>query len=307
MTRRQMLSLSVAALAPAARAAAATKMTLQLDCGSLGIKATQEQAFDYARRFGFAAVTPDSSWLTARSADEVKRFVELMRSSGVAWGCAGFGLDFRSSEENFAAGLKTLPATAAALQRAGVTRTSTWISPSSKDTTYWTNFRLHSTRLRQCAVVLGDYGVRLGLEYVGPKTAWTGSRYAFIHSMKELRELIGEIQRPNVGLLVDSWHWFTAGESVADLATLTNNDIVSIDLNDAPAGVPLDQQKDSVRELPGATGVIPLTDFLAALNRIGCDAPVRCEPFNAALRAMEPEMALKTTIEALKNAFSALK
>ena len=122
-----------------------------------------------------------------------------------------------------------------------------------------------------------------------------------------MKDLIAEIGQKNVGFLLDSWHWYTAGETVADLKTLTNNDVVSVDLNDAPAGLSLDQQKDSSRELPLATGVIDLAGFLNALNAFGCDAPVRCEPFNAPLRAMPPEQALKTTIDAMRKAFALIR
>lgn len=306
MTRRQMLSLTSAAVAGSALAAPKTRMTIQLDCGAIGVKATMEQVLDYARRFGFQSISADTAWLAARSDDELKRFLDAMRASLIVWGSGGFGTDFRSTDEAFATGLKTLPAAARALQRAGVGRTSTWISPTSDSVTYVENFRLHASRLRQCATILGDYGIRLGLEYVGPKTSWTARRHPFIHSMREMRELISEIGRPNVGLLLDSWHWFTAGEGAAELQTLTNQDIVSVDLNDAPAGVPLDQQKDNQRELPAATGVIPVAAFLNALSALGCDAPVRCEPFNAALRALPPEEALAATAAAMKKAFATI-
>jgi sugar phosphate isomerase/epimerase len=122
--------------------------------------------------------------------------------------------------------------------------------------------------------------------------------------MREMKELIAEIGKPNVGMVLDTWHWYTAGETVADLKTLTNHDVVSIDMNDAPTGIPVDQQVDGRRELVCATGVIDIAGFLNALNSIGCDAPARCEPFNAALRAMPPDQALQTTITAMKKAFA---
>ena len=73
-----------------------------------------------------------------------------------------------------------------------------------------------------------------------------------------MRELIAEIGRDDVGLVLDSWHWYTAGETADDLRGLTNRDVVACDLNDAPRSVPVDQQRDGVRELPCATGVIDL-------------------------------------------------
>ena len=100
---------------------------------------------------------------------------------------------------------------------------------------------------REVGKVLGDHGVRLGLEYVGPKTSWSATRYPFIHTMAEMRELIAAIDQPNVGLVLDSWHWYTAHETAADLLRLKGSDVVCCDLNDAPAGVPIDEQKDLAR------------------------------------------------------------
>jgi sugar phosphate isomerase/epimerase len=122
--------------------------------------------------------------------------------------------------------------------------------------------------------------------------------------MREMKELIAEMGRPNAGMVLDTWHWYTAGETVAELKTLTNQAIVSVDMNDAPTGIPVDQQQDGKRELACATGVIDAAGFLNALNSIGCDAPVRCEPFNAPLRAMPPDQALQATISAMKKAFA---
>jgi len=304
MTRRTLLATTGALLAPAAMASPRTKMLIHLDAGSLGVKADCAAALNFAVKYGYEAITADANWLGALPEGQLGRFLDEMKAKGVVWANAGLPTDFRGSEENFRKGLAALPGIAQTLKKAGVTRVSTWLSPTSDSLTYVANFKQHAVRLRECAAVLGDNGMRLGLEYVGPKTSWTSRRFPFVHTMKEMKELIAETGRTNIGFLLDSWHWYTAGETVADLMTLTNKDIVTVDLNDAPAGVPLDQQKDNTRELPCATGVIPVADFLNAINKLGCDAPVRCEPFNAALRAMPPDQALETTITAMKKAFT---
>jgi sugar phosphate isomerase/epimerase len=122
--------------------------------------------------------------------------------------------------------------------------------------------------------------------------------------MAEMKELIAEIDRPNVGFVLDSWHWYTAGETKKDLLTLRANQVVSVDLNDAPAGIPVDQQMDGKRELPAATGVIDTASFLGALQTIGYDGPVRAEPFNDAVRKMAPAEALAATKAAIEKAFA---
>jgi sugar phosphate isomerase/epimerase len=180
----------------------------------------------------------------------------------------------------------------------------TWISPGHGSLAYAANFKQHARRLREVARVLGDAGQRFGLEYVGPKTSWAKSPHPFIHNMAGMKKLIAAIGRPGVGFVLDSWHWYTAGETGADLLSLKNEEVIACDLNDAPAGIPVDQQIDSRRELPCATGVIPLKTFLGALVQIGYDGPIRAEPFNQQLGAMSNDEAMAATAAAMKKAFA---
>jgi sugar phosphate isomerase/epimerase len=157
-------------------------------------------------------------------------------------------------------------------------------------------------------MVLGDHGFRFGLEYVGPKTSWSSQKFPFVHTMVEMKELLAAMGRDNVGFVLDSWHWYTAGETVDDLLTLKDCDIVAVDLNDAPAGIAVDKQMDLSRELPCATGVIDVAGFLNALNKIGYDGPVRAEPFNKPLYQMaNNDLKVAATAKAMKKAFALIK
>ena len=211
---------------------------------------------------------------------------------------------FVGAEGKFVADLKELPQIAATYQRAGVQRISTWLKPYHESLTYLQNFQQHVRRLQQIARITGDHGLRLGLEYVGTKTLWTGAKYAFVHTMQETKELFAEIAADNVGFVLDSWHWYTAGETKADLLTLSNQDIVACDLNDAPRGIPVDQQQDNRRELPAATGVIDVQAFLSALLEIGYDGPIRAEPFNRTLNQLDDNAACQATARAIEQAFA---
>ena len=279
-------------------------MSIHLSCGALGIKASQAEAIEYAARYGFDAVDADGRYLGDLPPADLARLLDNMRAKNVGWAMAGFPTEFRKDDAAFSESLKTLPAFAAALGRAQVKRVTTWISPASADLTYVENLRTHARRLREAAGILKDHGIRFGLEYVGPKTSWSTKRFPFVHTMAEMKELIAEIDRPNVGFVLDSWHWYTAGEAKKDLLTLRGDQVVSVDLNDAPAGIPIDQQMDGKRELPAATGVIDAASFLGALKAIGYDGPVRAEPFNDTVRKMPPSEALTATKAAMDKAFA---
>jgi sugar phosphate isomerase/epimerase len=283
------------------------KMTMCLTPGSIGVKANQMQTIEYAHHFGYEAVQPFGDELAAMGAGPMEALNEKRKGYRLAWGQSGLTVDFRKDDALFRKDLAGLPGVAAALRKVGASRVGTWISPNHDSLPYMANLKQHATRLREVAKILGDHGQRLGLEYVGPKTLWTAKRYPFLHSMAEMRELLGEIGQENVGFVLDTWHWYTAGETLADLGTLKNSEVVCIDLNDAPAGVALDQQIDSKREIPLATGVIDTAGFLNALQSFSCDAPVRCEPFNAALRAKPPEEILATVADSMRRAFALIK
>jgi sugar phosphate isomerase/epimerase len=122
--------------------------------------------------------------------------------------------------------------------------------------------------------------------------------------MSEMKELIAVTGGNNVVLQLDSWHWFNAEETAQDILSLRGEDVIAVDLNDAPAGLTLDQYRDDHRELPAATGVIPIKQFLDALVQIGFDGPIQAEPFNAALRALPLDQACAAASVAMKKAFS---
>ncbi len=279
------------------------KMTIDLVCGNIGVSANQHEAIELAARHGFESVGVDGGFLAGLSEEQLTELKALMKPKGLVFGAAGLPTDFRQDQAKFEESLKGLPNFAAGLQRAGVDRVATWLTPCDGRLTYVQNFRQHAARLRQIAEVLKEYHCRLGLEYVGPKTSWTRARFPFIHTMPEMKDLIAEIGTGNVGFLLDSWHWYHAGDTTADLLSLKASDVIAVDLNDAPAGIPKDQQIDNRRELPCATGVIDVGAFLKALQQIGYDGPVRCEPFNQVVNRMTKDEACSAAAAALKKAF----
>jgi sugar phosphate isomerase/epimerase len=281
------------------------KFYSNLAIGLLGpFHTTLPETIDLAVKYGFEGIDPNSDYFASLSDDDMKHLLDKMREKKLQFGAAGLPVDFRRDEVAFSDSLKKLPAAADALKRAGVTRVSTWFAPASNQLTYMQNFRQHAYRMRECALILEDRGQRLGFEYVAPRTSRQRGKQPFIHSMAEMKELIAAIGTDNLGFRLDSWHWFNAEETDKDLLSLRNADVVTVDLNDAPTGLTLDQYNDGQRELPAATGVIPVKSFLDALVRIGYDGPIQAEPNNANLRATPMDQALSQTSAAIKKAFS---
>lgn len=286
-----------------AQAADSVRMFKNLGAGHLGVDANQRESIEYAARFGFGGTNPNVLELEKFSEGERKDIVSLLKGKNLRWGANGLPVQFRQHEDQFREGMRALPTRAAILQEVGVTRVATWVMPGHDELTYRENFERHRTRLRECALVLRDHGIRLGLEFVGPQTLMNRFRYPFIHTQQEMMELCHAIDTGNMGLLLDAWHWYTSHGTVEELKTLTNETIVNVHVNDAPAGREINEQIDSERELPGATGVIDLKSFMEFLVSIDYDGPVTVEPFNQPLREMDNEEALQKTIESLNHTF----
>src|SRR5579883_343475 len=136
------------------------RMTIDLVCGMVGVSANQVEAIELAARHGFESVGVDAGYLASLSDGQASDLKGSLQAKGLVFGAAGLPVDFRRDDAKFKESLKLLPPVAAALQRAGLDRISTWLTPCSGSLTYLQSFRQHATRLREVAMILKDHNVR---------------------------------------------------------------------------------------------------------------------------------------------------
>ncbi|RPI29353.1 MAG: sugar phosphate isomerase/epimerase [Acidobacteria bacterium] len=289
-----------------ATATAEAKMFKTLGTGHIGVKAGQVQALESAIRFGFGGVNVHADDLEKMTGDQRKELIARMKEHRVQWGVSGLPVQFRTTDEDFKRTIAALPSRAKVLAEVGAIRICTWILPGHDSLTYRQNFERHRSRLAEVAAILKNEGLVLGLEFVGPKSSRDRSRFHFVHTLEEQLELNQAIGSDNVGVLLDSYHWFTSGGSVADIEKLTGRQVIEVHVNDARVGIPVDQLPDGKRALPCSTGVIDLKGFMTALAKIGYEGPVTCEPFDQELNELDDETAIKKTAEALDRVFALL-
>jgi len=307
-------AIAAAALAPlagstvqASRTGSRVKFYKNLGGGHIGVKANQRQALEYAVKYGFDSITPSLGEFENKSASEIREWLATMKEKGIRYGASGLPVEFRRDQQRFEKDLAQLPKRARILRQMGVTRTATWIMPGHRQLTYMQHFELLKKRFRQIANVLKDNGISLGLEFVGPRTSRSRSRFPFISTQIGMMELAEAIGTGNVGLLLDSWHWYTSHGTVEELLQLSRKDVIHVHVNDAPAGIDIDQQMDNRRQLPVTSGVIDMKGFINALVKIGYDGPVECEPFDQELRKMDDDAALKKTIDSLERIWAMIE
>jgi len=220
---------------------------------------------------------------------------ELLDAHGVALACAGPDVEFRKDEETLRNGLEALPGYAGKLRALGCSRVMTWLYPGIEGDPAQ-EMRTTAQRLKLIAQGLAAEDIRFALEWVGPASSRTGKN-PFVHTMDRALELVSMIDEPNVGLLVDSFHWFTANHTYEDLEALDPGLIVHVHVNDAPKK-PLGNQIDNQRLLPGE-GIIDLVGFLRILRGKGYDGYLSIETFSDELKQLDWQEAARRAKHAL--------
>lgn len=279
-------------------------MFKNLNPGMIGIHASLAEALDMAAQYGFDGVDvnlPDVSGMVREtSVGEVR---DLFARAGSRPGNWGLPIEWHGSERKWQEELARLRRYAGLARDVGALRTTAVVMPWSDERTFDENYAFHVDRLKPVAEILGEHDCRFGLEFIGPETLRRDRKHPFIHTMDGMLALSRDVG-PNVGLLLDLWHWYTSRGTWEDLARLGNEDVVNVHVNDAPAGVPVDEQIDNQRCLPGETGVLDIVRFLKALDAMGYDGSVTAEPFSARVNALAPQDALRETSEAMHRVWA---
>ena len=163
-------------------------------------------------------------------------------------------------------------------------------------------------RLAAVAEVLQRSQIRLGLEFLGPLYFRQGRAGGppttpFIWNMPDALALAKDCG-PNVGVILDAWHWHHSGSTTADILAADKSRIVHVHVSDAKQ-TPPEEVRDNQRLMPGE-GIIDLAGFFQALKKIGYADGVSPEPLGRVPAEMTPEeaarLALQTTVAVMTKA-----
>jgi sugar phosphate isomerase/epimerase len=267
-----------------------------LVAGAIGVKVPFAEAVRLATTFGFQGVAVEMADVEELGLHEVRW---LLEKNKLLPAVSGIPVNFRQDEDTFERDLAKLPAFSQVMADLGCTRLATWIMPWHETLTYEQNFQQLRSRTARICEVLSRYGLRYGLEFVGPQTMRMGKPNPFIHDLDGMLALIRSVGADNLGLLFDAFHWYVSGGEAADFSKLNDQLVVAVHVNDAAAGRSPEEQIDNQRAMPGETGVIDIATFMQGLHRIGYTGPIIVEPFCAWLRLLPAEEAIAATAHSL--------
>jgi 2-keto-myo-inositol isomerase len=158
----------------------------------------------------------------------------------------------------------------------------------------WSQILDESVRvLRELADVAAPYDVQLAFEFLG--FSWCSVR-----TLGQCWEIVRETNHPNVGLVVDTCHFYAGGSDLQSIQHVDPLKILIFHINDVEER-PRDTIEDAHRLLPGE-GVIPLHAILEGLHQIGFDGLCSVELFRPQYWERDPaELASAARAATLKT------
>ena len=275
----------------------------------IAIEAEPAESIGIAQRAGFGGLDIRLNRFTDSVIGfGVDRFRDAMAEAGLRPGYSsltaqkiGVGADEWNRE------IADLPRRAGVARELGYQRATSVVLPFSDDLDEAANTAMHVERIRQAADILADYGIAFGVEYVSPKSRRAGKKYEFVHDLRGAMALLGEVDRPNAGLMLDCFHWACAGESESQIAELDSGIIVAVHLNDFVADRPVEEQTVMERLLPGESGLIDIEGFLRGLARCGYTGPLTAEPTHPRWKDTPADEAAKQTADSISHCLARLR
>jgi len=140
----------------------------------------------------------------------------------------------------------------------------------------------HAVAAERLAAVAGQaakYGVRIALEFIA------GSR--LLGSLPTALQVIRQAAQPNVGLCLDTFHFYAGVSKLEDFDELRPGEVEHVHFHDVPRAVPRELLVDADRIPPGM-GVIPLTKVVDVLRRIDYAGALSVELFDPVVQKSDP-------------------
>ena len=136
------------------------------------------------------------------------------------------------------------------------------------------------------------YGINLSFEFLG--FGWCSVR-----TPRAAFEIIQKCDRDNIGLTIDTAHFYCGGGLMSELDQVDPGRIFAFHLNDLE-DTPKEAINDGTRLLPGL-GIVPLDDICMRLKHIGYNGPCSIELFRPEYWRWNPlDLAIKARQAALK-------
>ena len=133
--------------------------------------------------------------------------------------------------------------------------------------------------LHELCDIAANHNVTLAFEFLGQPDC-------SVPTLDLAAEIVRQAGRENLGLVIDSFHFYAGGSTFEMIGALDPKLIQIFHINDAE-DLPREQLEDRHRLLPGL-GILPLREMISAFRRIGYDKVASVEIFRPEYWGRDP-------------------
>ncbi|PLR76686.1 isomerase [Bacillus sp. V3-13] len=142
--------------------------------------------------------------------------------------------------------------------------------------------------LKELSDIAKPYGIKIAVEFVGHPQCT-------VNTFGQAYDIVETINRENVGLVLDCFHFHAMGSNLEDLKKADGSKIFILHIDDTE-DFPIGFLTDEDRVWPGL-GAVDLHGILSALKEIGFSEVVSVELFRPEYYQLDAEEAIKTAKE----------
>ncbi len=124
--------------------------------------------------------------------------------------------------------------------------------------------------LNELADIAEKYNVSLAFEFLGQADC-------SVQTLDLCKKIVEEVDRENVGLVIDTFHFYAGNSSFEAIETLNPEKLFIFHINDAE-DLPKENLTDAHRIYPGE-GILPIAEIKKRFDQIGYDNMVSIEIF----------------------------
>lgn len=146
--------------------------------------------------------------------------------------------------------------------------------------------------LQDLGEIADGYGVRLAFEFLG--MGW-----ASVRTPRGAWEIVQKVSRENVGMVIDTAHFYGGGGLLSELDLLDPNRIFALHLDDLE-DTPKEACGDSTRLFPGE-GIVPLHEICSHLSNLGYNGHCSVELFRPEYWQQNPSQIASKALESAKK------
>lgn len=175
-----------------------------------------------------------------------------------------------------------------------------YIEASNNELPFVEMFQRQQARLQEIGEILAANDMRAAVGFDAAPASVAKHDHPFIHKAQDFSEFIRGVGSDNIGMLLDTWHWYVGDGGKDQMEELDPKSIFIVQIGDVPAEAKLTEIDAADRLLPGGeNGSVDAAGLMEWLVKNDYEGPVTPAPSAKTLKGMTRDAIVQAAAECL--------